>query len=212
MKFFLATSVLLSSTSHAFMVAPPRFHAVHALSASESEILEIVEKMPRLDAGEKANLKSLLYKAGDVHPADTVADVVVGTEETAPEPVAVVDEAKEEILVSEESSPAMEAVEVKEESVPEETPAETTLVSEEPAVESTANIAAESPVAAESVPEGDAPIQIAQSVVDSAEQVDTASQAIAGEDSNMLADLVVDVVNSSSDLVDTVSTAISHLS
>lgn len=222
MKLVLAATFALTGSANAFVVtsSPSKFTS-SSLMASEKDILEIVDKMPRLDAGEKENLKSLLYKAGDVHP-----DAKVPADDTVL--AAVADETStqatsDETFLMVEETPVDQSVEVPETTieanlVAEETPVEETeaSISSEPVAEEVTNetLVSEAPsmevastVDTESVSE-----QMVKSLADAAEQVQPTAEVIKGEDTTMLADLVTDVVNTSSDVVETVSAAISQLS
>lgn len=84
MKLAPSACLLLASSAAAFVPAqqsrafvtrqPP---GLSAKAFEESEINTIVSSLPHLDANEKANLKSLLFKAGEVVPASSQEDVVV---------------------------------------------------------------------------------------------------------------------------------------
>jgi len=109
----LASACLLLASSAAAFVpaqrrafAAPRPATLSAKAYEADEINSIVSTLPHLDANEKANLKALLFKAGEVNPASTAASM-------ANEDVAVL--AADEVSNSQDDQQPVEQVSVKNE-------------------------------------------------------------------------------------------------
>jgi len=229
--------LLLASSASAFVPAQRRaFVATQPLSAKAYEAVEIdsiVSTLPHLDANEKANLKNLLFKAGEVEvpPAaeETVAVALSEdvSEESAPETVEVSLKNEEEESVrgedsssieisSNESNEAPVVVDEKKADVAPEAASETTIPKESSSVsgESSLEVASTSSEASsETIVQQAAKQQdeVVTSVLPSTVAESAPVDAAVASGGDAVSNVVTEVLNSHSELVEGVVNTLSQL-